>query len=78
MAEICNKSSNSPTVTTTSYEKSTGTLTHTQEVVTQTIMHTNPTADHNWYMSNQQTLQYEQRCNQSANVSVEPSKNCSH
>ena len=35
-------------------------------------MHTNLTADKNWYMPNQQILQYEQRYNQGSNVNVEP------
>ena len=33
--------------------------THTQGVLIQNIIHTDPTADQKWYMPNQQTLQYE-------------------
>ena len=45
-------------------------ITHTQGALTQSIMHINPTADQNWYMINQQILQYEQRYIQDANATV--------
>ena len=35
-------------------------------------MHTNLTADLNWFIPNQQTLRYEQRHNLDANATVEP------
>ena len=47
-------------------------LNHTQRALTQNTMHTHLTADQNWLIPNQQTLQYKHRCNWDANVTIEP------
>ena len=43
-----------------------------QGALTQNPMHTNLNADQSLRISNQQSLQNEQRCNQETNITVEP------
>ena len=45
---------------------------HTQGALTQNPMHTNPTSDQSWHISNQQSSWNEQRFNQGTNITVDP------